>query len=88
MVFKLIEGFQSHHQNYLPSNFRNKNGVEAKTDNDNAKILNAHFQSVFNSEYQLDSTFWRISPSTILPTNLEIYQLPRNKKSHYKHELQ
>mmetsp|Transcript_1492 Transcript_1492/g.2308 ORF Transcript_1492/g.2308 Transcript_1492/m.2308 type:complete len:395 (+) Transcript_1492:893-2077(+) len=56
MVFKLMEGFQSHHRNHLPSNFRNKNGVEAKTDTDNAQILNAHFQSLFNSKVQVDPT--------------------------------
>mmetsp|Transcript_14246 Transcript_14246/g.20423 ORF Transcript_14246/g.20423 Transcript_14246/m.20423 type:complete len:81 (+) Transcript_14246:574-816(+) len=56
MVFKLMEGFQSHHRNYLPSNFRNKNGVEAKTDTENAQILNAHFQSLFNSKVQIDPT--------------------------------
>ena len=56
MIFKLMEGFQSHHRNYLPSNFRSKNGIEAKNDTDNAQILNAHFQSLFNSEVQIDPT--------------------------------
>ena len=56
MVFKLMEGFQGHHRNHLPSNFRNKNGVEAKTDTDNAQILNDHFQSLFNSGVQVDPT--------------------------------
>mmetsp|Transcript_1493 Transcript_1493/g.2313 ORF Transcript_1493/g.2313 Transcript_1493/m.2313 type:complete len:881 (+) Transcript_1493:452-3094(+) len=56
MVFKLMEGFQGHHRNYLPPNFRNKNGIEAKNDADNAQILNSHFQSLFNSEVQVDMT--------------------------------
>ena len=56
MVFKLMEGFQNHHRNYLPSNFQSKNGIEAKNDTDNAQILNSHFQSLFNSEVQVDMT--------------------------------
>ena len=36
MVFKLTKGFQKRHCNYLPSNFKNKNGIEAKNDDDNA----------------------------------------------------
>ena len=54
MVFKLMEGFQKHHHTYLPANFKNKKGIEAKTDNDNADILNSHFHSLFNSDVQVD----------------------------------
>ena len=39
MVFILMEGFQKHHQTHLPSNFKNKNGTEAKNDDKNAAIL-------------------------------------------------
>ena len=56
MVFKLMEGFTKHHRNYLPTNFKYKNGTEAKNDNDNAEILNAHFKSLFNSQVQVDCT--------------------------------
>ena len=54
MVFKLMEGFQKHHRMHIPSNFKNKNGTEAKNDNDNAAILNSHFHSLFNSNVQVD----------------------------------
>jgi len=56
MVFKLMEGFTKHHRNYLPNNFKFKNGTEAKNDNDNAKILNTHFSSLFNSQVPVDFT--------------------------------
>ncbi len=39
MVFKLMEGFQSHHQTFIPRNFKNKAGIEAKDENKNVKIL-------------------------------------------------
>ena len=54
MVFRLMEGFQKHHRVYLPRNFKTKNGVEAKNDQDNATILNQHFHSLFNSNVQVD----------------------------------
>jgi hypothetical protein len=56
MIFKLMEGFQRHHKVYMPKNFKSKNGIEAKCDNDNAQILNSHFHSLFNSEIEVDPT--------------------------------
>jgi hypothetical protein len=56
MVFKLMEGFQKHHRNNLPKNFKSKAVIEAKNDNDNATILNDHFHSLFNSQVQVDLT--------------------------------
>ncbi len=56
MVFKLMEGFQKHHKVYIPKNFKSVNGIEAKCDKDNAKILNSHFHSLFNSEVEVDLT--------------------------------
>ena len=51
-----MQGFTNHHRTYLPNNFKFKNGIEAKNDDDNAKILNAHFASLFNSQVQVDFT--------------------------------
>ena len=31
MVFKLMEGFTKHHLTYRPTNFKYKNGIEAKS---------------------------------------------------------
>ncbi len=56
MVFKLMEGFQTHHKLSMPKNFKSKAGVEAKTDKDNAKILNTHFHSLFSSQVKIDAT--------------------------------
>ena len=56
MVFKLMEGFTKHHHMYHPTNFKYKNGIEAKNDNENAEILNIHFNSLFNSQVQADFT--------------------------------
>ena len=56
MVFKLMDGFQKHHKNILPKNFKSKTGTEAKNDTDNAAILNDHFYSLFNSQVQVDYT--------------------------------
>jgi len=54
MVFKLMEGFQNHHKTKMPKNFKNKNGVEAKCDKDNANILNSPIYSLFNSGTEAD----------------------------------
>ena len=56
MVFKLMEGFTKLHRMYRPTNFKYKNGIEAKNDNENAEILNIHFNSLFNSQVQVDLT--------------------------------
>ncbi len=56
MVFKLMEGFQKHHKTYMPRNFKSKNGIEAKSDEENTQILNSHFRSLFNSEVETDPT--------------------------------
>ena len=39
MVFKLMEGIQRHHKNYLPKNFKSKQGNEAKNEDDNVKMF-------------------------------------------------
>jgi hypothetical protein len=49
-----MEGFTKHHRTYRPTNFKYKNGTEAKSDNENAEILNTHFNSLFNSQVQVD----------------------------------
>jgi hypothetical protein len=36
--------------------FKNKSGIEAKNDEGNAKKLNTHFYSLFNSNEQVDET--------------------------------
>ena len=56
MVFNLMEGFTKHHCNYIPNNFKSKNGTEAKNDSDNTKILNNHLSSLFNSQVPVDLT--------------------------------
>jgi hypothetical protein len=56
MVFKLMEGFQTHQELSMPKKFKSKACVEAKTDEDNAKILNTHFHSLFNSQVKIDTT--------------------------------
>ncbi len=56
MIFKLMEGFQKHHKVYMPKTFKFKNGIEAKCDKDNARILNSHFHSLFYSEVEVDMT--------------------------------
>lgn len=56
MVFKLMEDFTSHHKKDMPKNFKSKNCIEAKTNEDNASILNAHFHSLFNSQVQINPT--------------------------------
>jgi hypothetical protein len=56
MVFSLMEGFSTHHRIYRPTNFKHKNGVEAKSDSENANVLNSHFNSLFNSQVSADPT--------------------------------
>jgi hypothetical protein len=42
----------------MPKNFKNKSGIriEAKDDKGNAKILNTHFNSLFNGKVKVDET--------------------------------
>ena len=54
MVFNLMEGFTTHHRVFRPTNFKSRNGIEAKSDSDNADILNSHFSSLFNSQVKAD----------------------------------
>jgi hypothetical protein len=56
MVFKLMEGFQNHHKISMPNFFKSKAGAEAKNDEENAKILNEHFHTLFNSQVEIDPT--------------------------------
>jgi hypothetical protein len=56
MIFKLVEGFQGHHKVYMPKNFKSKNGIEVKCDNDNVQILISHFHSLYKSEVEVDAT--------------------------------
>ena len=54
MVFKLMEGFQSHHKTLIPRNLKNKAGIEAKDENENVKILRDHYHSLFNRHAEVD----------------------------------
>ena len=45
-----------YHRAYLPRNIKTNNGFEAKSDQDNATILNQHFHPSFNSHVQVDPT--------------------------------
>jgi hypothetical protein len=71
MVFKLMEGFQSHHKTYIPKNFKNKSGIEAKNDTDNAKILNTHLYSLFNSKVQVDYSVLENKPQRETASQLD-----------------
>lgn len=51
---KLMEGFQSNHKAFVPKNFLNKAGVEAKNDADNVKILREHYHNLFNCCAEID----------------------------------
>jgi len=54
MVFNLMEGFTTNHRFFRPTIFKSRNGIEAKSDSDNADILNSHFSSLFNSQVEAD----------------------------------
>ena len=81
MVFKLMEGFQKHHHTYLPANFKNKKGIEAKTDSDNANILNSHFHSLFNSDVQVDPSVLDEIPQHAVKTELGVLPTAKEVKS-------
>lgn len=51
MVFKLMEGFQSHQKTIIPRNFKN---VETKNDTENEKILWEHDHCLFNRYAEVD----------------------------------
>ena len=81
MVFKLMVGFTSHHRKYMPKNFKSKNGVEAKTDEQNATILNNHFHSLFNSQVQIDPTVLNALPQHSICHELGVTPTPNEIKS-------
>jgi hypothetical protein len=56
MVFSLMDGFQEYHKLSMPKKLKSQMGIEEKNDNDNAKILNTHFHSIFNSQVEIDPT--------------------------------
>jgi hypothetical protein len=71
-------GFQKNPHTYLPANFKNKNGIETRPDDDNANILNSHFHSLFNSEVQVDPTVLDEIPQ--YDTKLELGIPPTTKE--------
>ena len=76
MVFDLMEGFSTHHHIFCPTNFKYKNGTEAKNDRDNSDILNSHFSSLFNSQVNIDySVLDNLLQHEIKNMNMEIHQL-------------
>ncbi len=56
MMFKLIEGFQTHHKRTTEKNFKFRDGMIAKDSDKNAKILKAHFSELFDSQVEIDMT--------------------------------
>ena len=80
MVFKIIEGFTSHHKKHLPKNFKSKTGVIAKTNEDNASILNAHFHSLFNSQVQINPTILDALPQCDIQHELGSVPTPNETK--------
>jgi hypothetical protein len=78
MVFKLMEGFQNHHKTKMPKNFKNKNGVEAKCDKDNANILNSPIYSLFNSGTEADPLALEDFPQYKVIPQLESHQATKS----------
>ncbi len=56
MVFKLMEGFQTHHKKTKEKNFKPEDGRIAKNNDKNAEILKGHFSKLFNSQVGIDMT--------------------------------
>ncbi len=56
MVFKIMEGFQTHHKSEVERFFRFKDGKLAKNADENAEVLKSHFSSLFNSQVEVDNT--------------------------------
>jgi hypothetical protein len=56
MVFKLMEGFHTHHRRNTEKNFKSKDGRIAKSSDVNAKILKTHFSELFNNQVEVDMT--------------------------------
>jgi len=78
VVFKLMEGFQNHHKTKMPKNFKNKNGVEAKCDKDNANILNSPIYSLFNSGTEADPLALEDFPQYKVIPQLESHQATKS----------
>jgi hypothetical protein len=53
-VFKLMEGFQTHHRKTIEKNFKFKDDRIAKKSDESTEILKAHFPELFNSQVGID----------------------------------
>jgi len=49
IVFKIIEGFNTHHKKYSPKNFSNSKGDVTKNNSKNLEIPKEHLHPIFNS---------------------------------------
>jgi hypothetical protein len=74
MIFKLVDGFQMHHRNYVERNFKSKDGKIAENDSENAEILKMQFSSLFNSHTEADFSV--------------IYEIPNHITQHILGEVQ
>jgi hypothetical protein len=54
MIFRLMDGFQTHHRTNVEKIFKSKNGKVATNGLENAEILKDHFTSLFNSQTRVD----------------------------------
>jgi hypothetical protein len=73
-IFKLMEGFQSHHKNSVPKNLKDSHGKEAATNDQNLKIISDHCKKGFNNHAQIDPTVIDEIPQ--LPIQCEIGDAP------------
>jgi hypothetical protein len=49
MIFKLMQGFLSHHKKSTPKNFINKKGTKAINNSKNLQILSDCYQTIYNN---------------------------------------
>ena len=64
IIFKIIQGFNAHHNKYNPQNFANDEGKIAMTNTKNTETLEKHFHNVFNRNDKLTKDLF-LPPKTI-----------------------
>ena len=77
MIFKLRDGFQTHHRDYNGQLFKNSEGKVARDKKESANNIKKHYKKVFNRNAPIDLTI--IETLDQSPIN-EMLNIAPNKK--------
>jgi len=78
MIFKLRDGFQTHHRDYNRQLFKSSEGKVARDKKESPDNIEKHYNKVFNREAQID----QLIPETLdqCPTNERMSTVPNKRE--------